>query len=154
MTENDNQDTKITEWVRERFGGNYSENRDLARMIYAEKCVAKYITECIPGGSAELVLFIVKAYQPIPVKICLDCSSKQCREYCGKENYADRKNYFFKAGDKKKGLINLRIPPWYDGDGSQVREEHAYRVRGKIQEYNGQLDLIAREIEEVPLAVA
>jgi len=39
---------------------------------------------------------------------------------------------FFRAGDRKEGLINVRITPWFEGDGSLVKEDHPYKITGKV----------------------
>jgi len=116
--------------------------------------VANSIDECKAGGRAELILYIVKVYAPKPVRVCSKCWSKKCKDWCGKEDYVNKMNYFFIAGDRKNGLINVRIPPWFDGDGSIVKEEYPYKISGKIGEYEGKLDLIAEKIEVKKVAIA
>lgn len=116
--------------------------------------VAKTIKDCVAGGRAELTLLIAKAYAPIPVKICSSCWSKNCQDWCNKKDFVNKMNYFFIAGDNKEGLINVRITPWFEGDGSKVKENHIYKITGEVQEYKGKLDLIAEEIEVITPAVA
>lgn len=156
MEETNDQIKKMTQWVRERYGGGYAENLDLVKQIYAKNNIAKTISDCAEGGKAELELLIAKAYKPYTVKVCSKCWCKICKEQCREEDYIDRTVYSFLAGDDKKGLITIRTPPWFEGDGSQIKEDTIHKVIGKVgREYHGRYDLTVKNIQEVKkLAIA
>lgn len=148
MSQEEAQNEKMIEFVRQKFGEDYAENPDMVRALYAKHHTAKTIVECIEGAQAELKVLVIKAWKPTTVKLCSKCGSKKCKETCGEEDYIDKYSYSFQAGDRS-GIIAVRFPPWYDGDASKVVEEKVYVVKGKIGKYKEKYDITVEEFKEV-----
>ena len=113
------------------------------KLYYVKYNKPKFITDTIVGEEAQLTLMVLKIKDRQKLTLCVECWKKVCNpDKCGEEDYQEfwPKEY---TGTDQTGKVKISLAPWSKLE--PLKEEETYVVDGTISEYNGALEIKAKE---------
>ena len=134
---------EMKEWATTYKKGKYKRfinAVETLKLYYVKYNKPTFITDAILGEEAQLTLMVLKIKERKPMTLCAECWKKSCT--CDENDYQEfyPKEY---TGTDQTGKIKISMAPWSKLD--PLSEEETYVIDGEISEYNGNMEIKAKE---------